>query len=190
MPTEPLPVAGKSVRRAVTLVIMDIEEPGLVRYWFELHLAGHAPLIEPGRIQLDGGTATFRLLGRGAGVTGYDEADCLGLLRGVLGADLPPVLRAEHNPTIDDGPAKEVANPAWRGVWVSPIEHGWTQDRVTHLRNRIAAGVRTRSGIERRAWTEMHRERERQTVAASQPRSRVTEGAGRCGGCWARSRVA
>lgn len=60
---------------------METETPDLVRYWFEFDLAGHEPEREPGRIQLDDGTAAYRLLGRGAGVTGYDEDDCLDLLR-------------------------------------------------------------------------------------------------------------
>lgn len=95
---------------------METDEPNLARYWFEFDLTGHVPGREPGRIQLDGGTVTYRLLGRGAGVTGYDEADCLGLLSDALSDELPPILRAERSPTIDDRLAREVGNVAWRGV--------------------------------------------------------------------------
>jgi hypothetical protein len=72
------------VRLDDRLLVVDAEEPSLVRYWFDFDLAGHAQLGTPGSIQIDGGTAAYRLLGRGAGVTGYDEADCLRLLRGAL----------------------------------------------------------------------------------------------------------
>jgi len=94
---------------------VEIDEPDLVRYWFEFDLTGHAPEKVPGRIQLDGGTAAYRLLGRGAGVTGYNEADCLNLLADALGDVLPVVVRVERNPTIDDRLAREVGNVAWRG---------------------------------------------------------------------------
>jgi hypothetical protein len=63
---------------------------GLVRCWFDL--SEHEPEARPSFILLDGGTAAYRLLGRGAGVTGYDEGDCLELLRSALSEDLPPVI--------------------------------------------------------------------------------------------------
>jgi len=96
---------------------MDAEDPGLVRYWLEFDLTGHAPPVVPGQISVDGGTAAYRLLGRGAGVTGYDQADCLRLLRDELGTDLPSVVRVERNPIVENGLSREVGNPAWRGVW-------------------------------------------------------------------------
>jgi hypothetical protein len=96
---------------------VETDEPDLVRYWFEFDLTDHEPERAPGRIQLDGDTAAYRLLWRGAGVTGFDQADCLRLLSDVLGNELPPALRADRNPTIDDRLAREVGTVAWRGIW-------------------------------------------------------------------------
>jgi hypothetical protein len=93
-------------------------------YWFEFDLTGHELQREPGRVRLDGGTPAYRLLGRGAGVTGYDEADCLRLLTDALGDDLSPVARSERNPTIDDRLATEIGNVAWRGVWFPRLNLG------------------------------------------------------------------
>ncbi len=103
---------------------MDADEPGLVRYWFEFDLTGHELDRPSGGIRLDGGTHAYRLLGRGAGVTGYDQADCLGLLRDQLGDELPPVLRAERNPVISERHAREVGNVAWRGIWFPSLNLG------------------------------------------------------------------
>jgi hypothetical protein len=44
---------------------METDEPGLLRFWFEFDLSGHAPVVEPGHVLLDGGTQTCRLLGIG-----------------------------------------------------------------------------------------------------------------------------
>ena len=98
---------------------MEIE--GLVRYWFEFDLTDHEPQPPAGRIDLDGGTAAYRLLGRGAGVTGYDEADCLRLLGDALDGDLPFVVRSERNPTIGESFASQIGNVTWRGVWFPPL---------------------------------------------------------------------
>lgn len=100
---------------------MDIEEPGLIRYWFEFDLTNHGPESEPGSVSLDGGTAAYRLLGRGAGVTGYDEADCLRVLADALGDALPALARSERNPKIDDRLSRQIGNVAWRGVWFPPL---------------------------------------------------------------------
>jgi len=40
-------------------------------------------------------------LNRGAGVTGYDEGDCLALLREAVGDELPPTRSVARNPAID-----------------------------------------------------------------------------------------
>jgi hypothetical protein len=103
---------------------MEIEEPDLVRYWFEFELTSHEPAREPTHVSLDGGTAAYRLLGRGAGVTGFDEADCLRLLTDALGADLPHVARSIRNPTIGDRLAREIGNVAWRGIWFPRLNMG------------------------------------------------------------------
>ncbi|WP_186315613.1 hypothetical protein [Catellatospora sichuanensis] len=50
---------------------MEIQSPDLVRYWFVFDLADHGPPpLEPGEVRLDGGTRLYRILERGAGVTG------------------------------------------------------------------------------------------------------------------------
>ena len=96
---------------------VEAEEPDLIRYFFAFDLAGHRPERHRGQLQLDGGTAAYRLLGRGVGVTGYDEADCLHLLADALDGDLPPLLRADRNPIIEEQLASEAGNVAWRGIW-------------------------------------------------------------------------
>jgi len=103
---------------------VETDASGLVRFWFEFDLRGHEPEREPGRVQVDGGTAAYRLLGRGAGVTGYDESDCLRLLHDALGDELPPLLRVERNPTIDDRLAREIGNVTWRGIWLPRLNMG------------------------------------------------------------------
>jgi hypothetical protein len=54
-------------------LLVEMDTPGLVRYWFEFDLAGQRPVTPPGLISLDGGTLAYRVLGRGVGVTGYDK---------------------------------------------------------------------------------------------------------------------
>ncbi len=103
---------------------METDEPGLVRYWFEFDLTGHEPERRAEEIRLDGGTTAYRMLGRGAGVTGYDQADCLGLLRDALHSELPPVLLAQRNPVISEHQAREIGNAAWRGIWFPPMNLG------------------------------------------------------------------
>jgi hypothetical protein len=49
-------------------------------------LSEHQPRpLDPGELRLDGEDATYRLLGFGAGVTDYDEEDCLRLLVPMVG---------------------------------------------------------------------------------------------------------
>lgn len=107
--------------RTATLTAVDADEPGLVRYWFEFDLSGQARDRDTHGLLFEGETPTMRLLGLGAGVTGYDQADCLRLLRDVLGEELPPLLRAERNPKIDEAMARTAGNVAWRGIWRPPL---------------------------------------------------------------------
>jgi hypothetical protein len=101
---------------------VEIDSPGLVRFWFEFDMSKlRPPLPGPGSISLDGGTLAYRLLARGAGVTGYDEADCLHLIAEVLDDKLPPVDSAQREPVIDEVLAKQIGNPAWRGIWHPPL---------------------------------------------------------------------
>lgn len=83
----------------------------LVRYWFEFDPGDEEP------------AAT--ILAAGAGVTGFDEDDCLGLLREALKSDLPPVALRVRDVDIDPrvlgiriGPA--MGDPRSRGVWWPP----------------------------------------------------------------------
>jgi hypothetical protein len=102
---------------------MQTDEPDLVRYWFEFHFADGAVQPADG-ITLDGGTAAQRLLGLGAGVTGYDEADCLRMLNDALGEELPPLVVSTRAPTISVELARESGNVSWRGVWFPPLNRG------------------------------------------------------------------
>jgi hypothetical protein len=110
------------VRFRGTVPAMETEEPGLVRYWFEFDLAEHQPpLLDSGQVRLDGGDSAYRLLGRGVGVTGYDEEDCLRQLAAALGDALPPTASVERNPVVNGAFAVATGNPAWRGVWFPPL---------------------------------------------------------------------
>ncbi|WP_155370886.1 hypothetical protein [Catellatospora vulcania] len=97
---------------------MEIDNPDLTRYWFVFDLTDHRPPpLGPGEVRLDGGTRLYRILERGAGVTGYDEQDCLRLLEDCAGEPLPPLRRALRNPPIAPNWRGPLGNPAWRGVW-------------------------------------------------------------------------
>lgn len=102
---------------------MQSDAAGLVRYWFEFQFDDYSALPGAG-ITLDGESGARRLLGRGAGVTGYDEADCLRMLADVLGEELPPVLVSARNPTIDADLATTSGNVSWRGIWFPPLNLG------------------------------------------------------------------
>lgn len=105
---------------------MEVDEPGLLRFWFEFELTEHAPVLNRGHVLLDGGTETYRLLGRGAGVTGYDEQDCLAVLAREVGHPLPTLTRVVRQPDLTRPPAAAIdpqwiGNPTWRGVWFPPL---------------------------------------------------------------------
>ena len=91
----------------------------LVRCWVEFDLESDAPEPPDLGIAIDGDAGRYRILNRGIGVTGYDEADCLGLIRDLRdGEDLPPIIRLERDVNVDAlGIADEVGVPVWRGVW-------------------------------------------------------------------------
>ena len=80
----------------------------LSRFWFEF--------------AVEDSTVQHEWLWVGAGVTGVDQGDCLGLLRELVGADLPPVIRCAEGAEADRAalaipPGSPVGNPSWRGVW-------------------------------------------------------------------------
>jgi hypothetical protein len=95
----------------------------LTRFWFDFDLEGHRPPEPaPGTTNVDG---QYQWLSWGAGVTGYDEADALALLRDVVGADLPARIRTVTDVDADRAAVGipdflVVGNAAWRGVWFPP----------------------------------------------------------------------
>lgn len=98
-----------------------------MRYWFTFDVSGLglAP-GPPGAVRLDGGTLAWRLCGLGVGVTGYDEADCLGIIAELLdGEPVPPVLSRIRNVDMDSLQLRsKVGVPAWRGVWFPALNLG------------------------------------------------------------------
>ena len=106
----------------------------LKRFWFVFDLDGHRP-DEPapgsGRT-IDGGTVQYRWLSWGAGVTADDEADALALLKEVVGAKSPPLLKTVPDVEVDPEalglPALVViGDPTRRGVWLPPNNLGLQQ---------------------------------------------------------------
>jgi hypothetical protein len=101
----------------------------LVRYWFVFDVSDLGPDPgPPGTTSLDGGTLAYRLCGLGVGVTGYDEADCLGLIEELLdGEPVPPVVSRLRNVDVESLDLRSPAGvPAWRGVWYPPLDLGGT----------------------------------------------------------------
>ncbi len=96
----------------------DNESPDLVRYWFEFELTGYTrPVSAAGTVSLDGEPPALRLLGRGVGVTGYSEIDCLELLQAHLDEALPTVSKRIRNVDVSALGIDRAGNPSWRGVW-------------------------------------------------------------------------
>lgn len=60
-----------------------------------------------------------------AGVTGFDEQDCLAMVADLLhGAELPPVYRITADVSLNQElPVNPLALgvPVWRGVWYPPV---------------------------------------------------------------------
>lgn len=94
------------------------ERGDLMRCWIEFDLVGQEPARPPHGVSLDGGTRAYLLLGRGVGVTGYDEADCLALVAAKLeGEPLPPVISLITDVDVDSLGLEHAGVPVWRGVW-------------------------------------------------------------------------
>jgi hypothetical protein len=105
----------------------DPDRPDLRRLGLEFDVSDHEPEpLPPGHIQLDGGDLVWRAFGRGVGVTGYDEADCLQLVTDAYQLPVPPITVRIADVTI--GTLEERSRPAaaavrllsvmvWRGVW-------------------------------------------------------------------------
>ena len=117
-----------SAADADTGALTDDEQdrPDLLRLWLEFDVTGHAPKVEPGHITLDGGDLVWRAFGQGVGVTGYDEADCLQLIRDKFKLTLRPITvrvadvtwaLLERRSTIAASAVALRSVMVWRGVW-------------------------------------------------------------------------
>ncbi|MGW4364448.1 hypothetical protein ACWEKT_02290 [Nocardia takedensis] len=78
-----------------------------------------------------------------AGVTGYDEQDCLAMVADLLtdGAELPPVRRITPDIVVDERlpvNIRALGVPVWRGVWYPPVNLG-TGPNLVPRRPRNAA---------------------------------------------------
>jgi hypothetical protein len=103
--------------------VNEAEARGLVRYWFEFGLDGLRPEPRNG-ISVDDGSLAYRFCSGGIGVSGYDEGDCLELVRAQIPDEpLPPVLRSVRNADVAALrlDMRFVAITAWRGIWYPPI---------------------------------------------------------------------
>jgi hypothetical protein len=98
---------------------------GLVRLWVEFDL--RAALGLPPEQQAYGLTLTsIPPWYEGCGVSGYDEADCLRLIREEFfpGRPLPPIVRSVVGVDVSALPdlvRAKVGVPVYRGVWFPPL---------------------------------------------------------------------
>jgi hypothetical protein len=96
-------------------------EQGLRRFWFEFEVS--PPDVVPRSLDGPDHWKSIQRLRNGVGVTGYDEADCLGLIQAnVMGRDeLPPIRRVVPDvdvSTLDEGHVLgNLGVPVWRGIW-------------------------------------------------------------------------
>jgi hypothetical protein len=97
----------------------------LRRYWFEFDLPPEPDEREAGRTIDDRPVAYLR---NGVGITGYDEDDCLQLLRDQVfrGEPLPAVRQVIQDIDVRTIPPwfhthNQVGVPVWRGVWAPPF---------------------------------------------------------------------
>ncbi len=96
------------------------DPPGqLFRLWVEFDVYAALGIPEGAPFGLTGGPPAWW---QGCGVSGYDEADCLALLRREIfrGGPLPPLRRSIPNldvSTLPDDIRAQVGVPVYRGVW-------------------------------------------------------------------------
>ena len=97
----------------------------LRRYWFEFDLPPDPPRPADGMTVDDRPIVYMR---HGIGVTGFDERDCLELIREQVahGDELPPVKRVTPDVDVREIPQwfhthAQIGVPAWRGVWAPPF---------------------------------------------------------------------
>jgi hypothetical protein len=87
--------------------------PTVRRFWFEFDLPSPGSLRE----------SAFACLSLGAGVTGFDVADCLWMIRDLLPtASVPPVRTVIPDVSLAEFAPRVMGLgvPAWRGVWFPP----------------------------------------------------------------------
>lgn len=88
--------------------------PAVRRFWFEFDLPSWDSRPDP----------ALATLYAGVGVTGFDEADCLTMIRDLMpAARLPPVRSVTQDVSLADfrpGPVG-FGVPVWRGVWFPPL---------------------------------------------------------------------
>ena len=97
----------------------------LRRYWFEFDLPPQLP-TRAGHVTIDDRPIAY--MRNGIGVTGFDEDDCLQLIRDQVtrGDELPPVKCVTPDVDVRDIPEwfhthAQIGVPAWRGVWAPPF---------------------------------------------------------------------
>ncbi len=117
-----VPFAGSSHHQTVSHVSSNSGN-GLVRLWVEFDV--RAALGLPPETQVYGLTSVPPWF-EGCGVSGYDEADCLRLLREEFfaGRPLPPVARSVVGVDVSALPERVRAKagvPVYRGVWFPPL---------------------------------------------------------------------
>jgi hypothetical protein len=67
---------------------------------------------------------------REVGVTGWDLADCMRLVRYAFGPEVPPPVAVVEQPDLSDDHSREVIGgwtvgvPVWRGMWFPPHNLG------------------------------------------------------------------
>jgi hypothetical protein len=89
------------------------------RYWFIFDVSSSRRLAS--------GSYTFSVLLGGVGVTGFDELDCLSMVRDILpGDELPAMTDCIPDVCVADVilPGWPLGVPVWRGVWYPPFNLG------------------------------------------------------------------
>lgn len=94
-----------------------VTPPAVRRFWFEFDLPPWEPRLAP-----------LFILYYGVGVTGFDAADCLWMVRDLVPVpSLPPVRSITPDVSLADfTPPSRIGLgvPVWRGVWFPPVNLG------------------------------------------------------------------
>jgi hypothetical protein len=86
--------------------------PTVRRFWFEFDLTSPESQRE----------STFACLSLGVGVTGFDVADCLWMIRDLPTVSMPPIRTVTPDVSLVEFAARVpgLGVPVWRGVWFPP----------------------------------------------------------------------